>query len=66
MSIEIEREWLALSVKDIKVARPGLIVDILSEDVKVLNYDIKVTLGNEQLEITPPERFHLLSRSSRD
>jgi len=57
---------LALSVRDTKVARPGLIVDILSEDVKVPNYDIKVTLGKEQLEITPPERFHLLSQSSRD
>ena len=64
--IEIERGWLALTVRDTKVARPGLIVDLLSEDVKVLNYDIKVTLGKEQLEITPPERFHLLSRSSRD
>jgi hypothetical protein len=35
--IEIEREWLALTVRDTKVARPGLIVDLLSEDFKVLN-----------------------------
>jgi hypothetical protein len=66
MSIEIEREWLALTVRDTKVTRPGLIVDLLSEDVKLLNYNIKVTLGKEQLEITPPERSHLMSQSSRD
>jgi len=34
MSIEIEREWLALTVRDTKVARPGLIVDLVSEDAK--------------------------------
>jgi len=51
--VEIERERLALSIRDTKVARPGLIVDLVSEDVKVLNYYSKVTLGKEQLEIIP-------------